>query len=242
MKTSATRQPFDYEVIESLHNDNFSKGFDNWHHEGIGEISHGPEGQMRLHCFGSKQGGEGCMAFFRPNLPDQIAVEYDLTVRSQGGLVINYLAIRGLNGEDMIEDRKKLEPRRGIMANYWSRRWGLQSYHVSVSRFNDDGTHTGTCNWRRNPGCYLMAHGVDEITEINRTFRVKVIKDYGHCTLYVNGKCTLGFVDRDLSRSLIPDHGKFGFRLIGSDVMCDVSNFSISRVKQNQAIWAVNEV
>ena len=96
-----------------------------------GSLSSMPGGGMRLGCLGSRQGGPGCMAFFRPDLPDGISISYDLVVRSQGGLVINYLAIRGLNGEDLIADSDRLEPRTGVMKNYYATRWGLQSYHVS---------------------------------------------------------------------------------------------------------------
>ena len=78
------------------------------------------------------------------DLPDAVAFSYDIVVHSHGGLVINYLAIRGKNGEDLIEDRDRLEPRTGVMKNYFARKWGLQSYHVSFSRFDDRGTHTNT--------------------------------------------------------------------------------------------------
>lgn len=233
---------FDYPNLDLLHHDDLSGDFSQWHHEGIGRIAPGPHGFLRLHCLGSRQGSEGCMAFFRPTLPDQVAVEYDLTVRSHGGLVINYLAIRGLAGEDLIADADKLPTRTGIMANYWSRQWGLQSYHVSFSRFNDRGEHTGSCNWRRNPGCYLVAHGMDLVTELNRRYRIRGVKDGGHCALYVDGACAHGFVDRDTRRGPIPDSGKFGFRLIGSDVMADVENFNVYRVARNEKIWNVNEV
>lgn len=117
------------------------------------------------------------MAFFRPTLPNQIAIEYDLTVRSHGGLVINYLAIRGRNGEDMIEDRDALPPRTGIMKDYWGFDAGLQSYHVSFSRFNDKGEHTGTANWRRNPGLCMVGHGIDPVTQLARTFHTRITKD-----------------------------------------------------------------
>ena len=227
--------PIEYENLELLHSDDF-EDFANWHHEGIGEIKTAPNGGMRLHCLGSKQGREGCMAFFRPNLPDQVAYEYDLIVQSQGGLVINYLAIRGLKGEDMIEDRDQLEPRAGIMANYFSAKWGLQSYHVSVSRFDDTGTHTETSNWRRNPGCLLVGHGVDPCQEVGRSYHFRVVKDGGHCQLFADGKFGHGFIDHDTATGPIPDHGKFGFRLIGSDVMADIANFRVYRVPANESI------
>ena len=232
--------PIEYENAEQLHADDFGD-FSNWHHEGVGELAEAPEGGMRLHCFGSRQGGRGCMAFFRPTLPDQVAMEYDIIVRSHGGLVINYLAIRGMNGEDMIEDVDKLGAREGIMANYWDLKWGLQSYHVSYSRFNDKGEHTDTSNWRRNPGCQMMAQGRDLCTEINRSFHIRVVKDLGHCQLWVDGAFASGFFDRNTARFPIPDTGKFGFRLIGSDVMADVANFRIYRIPANEGIWGFSE-
>lgn len=225
--------PIDYADQDLLHTDDFA-GFDAWHHEGIGEIVPAPDGGMRLHCLASKQGGPGCMAFFRPDLPDQVAIEYDLTIRSQGGLVINYIAIRGLNGEDMIADADRLQPRTGIMANYYALKWGLQSYHVSVSRFNDTGEHTGTSNWRRNPGCLLIGHGLDPVGELNRPYHIRLTKDAGACQLYVDGLFAHGFIDRDTSRYPIPDTGKFGFRLIGSDVMADVARFRVRSIPPAQ--------
>lgn len=228
---------YDYENDELLFEDDFSGGFDHWYHEGVGAIEEAPGGGMRLHCFGSRQGGPGCMAFFRPDLPDRIAIEYDLTVRSHGGLIINYIAIRGLNGEDLIEDKGTLPPREAIMANYFAKKWGLQSYHVSVSRFGDDGRHSGTCNWRRNPGMILMCHGPDLVTDLDTTYRIRVLKDRGHLQLYVSGRHAPGFVDRDESRGPIPDTGKFGFRLIGSDVKADIGNFKVYRVKEYPHIW-----
>jgi len=233
--------PVDYDNLELLYSDDFQT-FDNWHHEGGGEIVEGPEGQMRLRCFGSRQGGPGCMAFFRPTLPDQVAYEYDITVRSHGGLVINYLAIRGLRDEDMIEDARLLRPREGIMANYYALKWGLQSYHVSYSRFGDSGQHTATSNWRRNPGSLLVGHGVDPCTEIDRTYHIRVTKDRGHCQLFVDGEFAHGFIDRDTSRHPIPDKGKFGFRLIGSEVMADVQAFRVYRIPVAEQVWSSNEI
>jgi hypothetical protein len=111
-----TGRPIEYVRKQELHADDFAT-LEAWHHEGIGQIEAAPDGGIRLHCFGSQKGREGCMAFFRPTLPDHIAVEYDVVVRSHGRLIINYVAIRGRNGEDLIEDRDKLPPRTGVMAD-----------------------------------------------------------------------------------------------------------------------------
>lgn len=230
--------PIEYENGDVLHRDDFET-FANWHHEGVGELKRAPNGGMRLRCFGSEQGGRGCMAFFRPTLPDHIAVEYDVTVRSHGGLVINYIAIRGLDGEDLIDDREALPPRIGIMADYYSAKRGLQSYHVSYSRFDDDGVHTETSNARRNPGCLLIAQGIDFCTEINRPFHIRLCKTKGHLQLFVDGRHSLSFFDRDTAQYPIPDAGKFGFRLIGSDVMADVANFRVHAIEPDESIWRV---
>ena len=222
--------PLDYENKELLQADDFHD-LAQWHHEGAGALQQLDDGGMRLQCIGSQQGGRGCMAFFRPDLPDQIAISYDLIVHSHGGLVINYVAIRGLQGEDLIADADRLEPRIGEMKNYFARKWGLQSYHVSFSRFDDTGRHTNTSNWRRNPGCLLAGHGPDPIQQLERRYQLRITKDGGCLQLFVDGVFAHGVVDRDASRYPIPDWGKFGFRLIGSQVRADVFNLRIHRIE-----------
>ena len=219
----------EYEDKELLCQDNLT-GLLQWHHEGLGALEQLERGGMRLHCFGSRQGGPGCMAFFRPNLPDQVSISYEIIVHSQGGLVINYVAIRGLGGEDLIADMDKLEPRAGEMKNYFARKWGLQSYHVSFSRFDDQGRHTNTSNWRRNPGCLLVGHGNDLVRELGRRYHIRITKDEGFLQLFVDGAFAHGVVDRDTSCYPTPDSGKFGFRLIGSDVKADIFDFRIHQL------------
>ncbi len=221
--------PLNYPNGEQLHRDDFAD-LTAWHHEGIGALAPLPGGGMRLHCLGSGQGGRGCMAFFRPSLPDAVAVEYEIVVHSHGGLVINYLALRGLKGEDPIADAARLERRGGEMKNYYALKWGLQSYHVSFSRFNDAGCHTQTSNWRRNPGCLLVGHGNDLVRELGRRYRIRLTKDAGVLQLFVDGEFAHGVVDRDTGRFPIPDRGLFGFRLIGSDVKADVFTFRVYRI------------
>jgi len=227
--------PIPYPNLDLLEADDFAD-CSRWHHEGIGLMEALPGGILRLHCNGSRQGGPGCMAFFRPTLPDAIAIEYTITIRRQGGLVINYLAIRGLNGEDLIEDRARLEPRDGQMKCYYARKWGLQSYHVSFSRFNDLGEHTATSNWRRNPGSRLIGHGLDPCTALNRPYRIRLTKDAGHAQLFVDDQFAHAFIDRDESRYPIPDTGKFGFRLIGSDALAEIGHFRVYRIAPDPGI------
>lgn len=221
--------PLEYQDKELLHEDDLTD-LARWHHEGCGALEPLPGGGMRLRCEGSRQGGQGCMAFFRPELPDQISVGYDIVMHSHGGLVINYIAIRGLHGEDLIDDADRLAPRTGEMRNYYALKWGLQSYHVSFSRFDDTGRHTNTSNWRRNPGCLLAGHGNDLVRELGRRYHIRITKDEGFLQLYVDGVFAHAVTDRDTSRYPIPDTGKFGFRLIGADVRADVFQFRVHRI------------
>ena len=123
------------------------------------------------------------------------------------------------------------------MANYFSTRWKLQSYHVSFSRFDDRGVHTGTSNWRRNPGGLLVGHGNDPVMEIGRRYHLRFTKDRGHLQSYVDGIYAHGVMDRDTSQYPIPDTGKFGFRLIGSNVKADISAFRVFQTTPQDALW-----
>jgi len=226
--------PLDYPDKDLVEQDSF-KDLGNWYHEGAGQLEPIEGGGMRMGCLGSRQGGPGCMAFFRPDLPDGIAVTYDLVVNSHGGLIINYLAMRGLDGEDLIADTVRLKPRTGATNNYSAAYWGLQSYQLSYSRFSDEGHHCETSDWRRNPGGLLAGHGVDPVTEIGRRHTIRVTKDFGCLQLYVDGLFAHGMIDRSEGRHPIPDWGKFGFRLIGSNISADVFDFRVHRVDPHPA-------
>ena len=58
-----------------------------------------------------------------------------------------------------------------------------------------------------------------------------------HCQVFVDGRFAHGFIDRDQSRYPIPDTGKFGFRLIGSDVMADTRGFRVYSIEPDESIW-----
>jgi Domain of unknown function (DUF1961) len=203
--------------------DDFAK-LNNWVQEGAGSMSaHG--GAMHIECIASQQGGVGCMAFCRHDFPDRIAVEYNLTVRESNGLFITFVALRGLNGEDFLSG---LPPRSGEFKDYTGDDALARSYHVSVSRYDDAGVHTGVSNWRRNPGLHLMAQGVDLCEQIGRTYAVRIEKDGPRCALFINGQPGPAFVDPAELPDELPTGGKIGFRAIGSRVIADVSKLRVS--------------
>ena len=92
-----------------------------------------------------------------------------------------------------------------------------------------------TSNWRRNPGCLLIGHGNDIVSELGRRYHIRITKDEGYLQLYVDNVFAHAVTDRDTSRYPIPDSGKFGFRLIGSDVKADVFGFGVHRIDAHAA-------
>jgi len=211
-----------------LFEDDFRSGLDRWHHEGAGGISVPEPGIMLLECIGSRQGGPGCQAFCREDFPDAIAVEYDLLVKTNNGLVITFVAMRGLGGEDILTD---LPPREGVFRDYTGKDAPMRSYHVSVSRYNDKGVHTGVSNWRRNPGLNLVGQGEDLCKEIGRRYAVRIVKDGPHVQLGVDGHLAHEFTDPDELPDEIPSGGKAGFRAIGSEVIAEIRNFRVRALR-----------
>jgi len=202
--------------------DNF-KNFDNWHHEGIGLLTQPDSNMMQLNCIGSAQGKIGCMAFCKKDFSDNICIEYDLKVLTTAGLIITFIACQGRNGEDMLTE---LPEREGSFADYVYNE-NLRCYHASLSRYNDDGIHTGVSNWRRNPGLFLMAEQPDLCKQPNKWYHITIIKKTKLIQMKVDGAVAGGFIDLNEIPEPLPISGKIGFRAIGSKVLAQVKNFKV---------------
>ena len=203
-----------------LFQDDFSN-LNNWHLEGqTAAITIPSTGTLRLDCQ-SKMGFVGAMAFCRRDFPDNIAIEYDLIVENHNGLLITFVAMTGLNGEDALTTAP---PRTGIFEDYYN---GTRSYHTSICRYEDDGTHTGVSNWRRNPGLHLMTSGPDLCRQTQKRYHVKVAKSGPRCAVEVDGQPGANFTDPQTLPSPIPTTGKLGVRAIGGHAIFKVSNVKV---------------
>lgn len=206
-----------------LGEDNFTS-LAGWHHEGIGELTQPEPGLMQINCLGSGQGNAGCMAFFRQDFPDNICLEYKMKALSKGGLLINFIAFAAREaGKDPLTDLPKRE---GIFSDYILNE-GIRCYHVSISRYQDNGEHTGVSNWRRNPGIFMMSQGADLCEKINTWYDIAVIKQGRLLQMTVDGKLAGGFIDADEIPEPLPTGGKIGFRAIGSDVRVQIKDFKV---------------
>jgi Domain of unknown function (DUF1961) len=208
---------------EVLYQDDFSD-LQNWHHEGRGNLTLPESNILQLNCIGSKQGAAGCMAFCRMDFPDNICLEYDLRALTSGGLVITFIAACGRNGEDMITE---LPVREGVFADYINNP-RMRCYHVSVSRYNDAGEHTGVSNWRRNPGIFMMGQQKDLCAKIGEWYHLTIVKRGPLLQMDVNGELAGGFIDPDEIPESMPSVGKIGFRAIGSEVIAQIKNFKVT--------------
>jgi len=208
-----------------LFREEFGGDLKEWHHEGGGRIAVEPAGTLRLEVLGSRQGSVGCHAFTRRSFPDRIAIDYDLRVLKSNGLVITFLAMQGLKGEHFLDPG--LPKRAGIFMDYVGKDAPLKSYHVSISRYNDKGEHTGVSNWRRNPGLHLAAQGDDLCKEVGRWYHIRLIKDGPRLQLHVDGKLAHDFTDPQTLPLPLPTEGVIGFRAIGSEVQAEVRSFTV---------------
>lgn len=204
------------------------ENLDNWHHEGAGRVFITEPGILRVECLGSQQGGVGTQAFCRRDLPDSIAVEFDLKVLTNNGLIITFVAMKGLAGEDLLTE---LPPRKGTFDEYTGQDARMRSYHVSVSRYDDAGKHTGVSNWRRNPGLHLMSQGPDLCRETQQWYHIRIVKAGGHCQLGVNGQLAHEFTDPDELSLPMPTDGKIGFRAIGANVQALIRSFRVLKLE-----------
>jgi uncharacterized protein DUF1961 len=212
-----------------LFEDKFEK-LDNWRHEGGHKLLLDTEekGALRLECIGSGQGKLGTQAFCLKDFPDGIAVEFDFKALTKKGLLLCFVAMKGIDGEDMFGPKQP--KRRGIFSDY-VRNPKLRSYHVSISRYGDKGVHTGVSNARRNPGLNLMGQGPDLCKKINTWYRIRLVKDGGHVQLGVDGKLAHEFKDPKTLETPMPDTGKIGFRAIGKDVRTLIRSLKVTALR-----------
>ena len=198
---------------------------EHWHLEGhTSGVSLLNDGWLRLDCTGSKQGGVGVHAILTKEMPDSICVKFDLLIEEKNGLLITFLGLKGLNGQDAITG---VPPRSGLFSDYTGQDAAICSYHLSLCRYDDQGVHTGTSNWRRNPGLLLVGQGLDPCTEINKIYSVAIIKQGRRCQLQVDGKVISGFTDAEATEKAIPRDGKIGFRVIGARAVVRIAHVQV---------------
>jgi hypothetical protein len=128
----------------------------------------------------------------------------------------------------VIDISKGVPPRKGKFIDYTGKNATTRSYHLSLSRYNDKGEHTGVSNWRRNPGLALVGQGPDPCEKTGEIYHVAIIKRGALCQLQVNGDVVSGFIDDQIDEEEIPRDGKIGFRAIGALAVVRIANLKVT--------------
>ena len=180
---------------------------ENWFIEarenGSGEIA---DGALRVT---STSQGKGMHAWFRPDLPDNVRIEYDMTVHGPKGFALVFFCAKGTKGQDIITG---LPARDGTFSQY-VRNDDLRCYHLSVHRMGT-GSWVDGANLNRNPAKALVQrNAVDPCppAEGDQTYHMTLIKTGPRIQLLVDDKPVLLYID-DGEEAY--DGGKLGFRQI----------------------------
>ena len=186
-----------------LFSDDFET-MENWFVEAAGRVEL-VEGAMRVI---SESHDKGIHAWFRPDLPDNVQIEYDMTLHGPEGFALVFFCTRAVNSGDMLGD---LAVRDGGFDDY-VRNPKMRSYHFSVHRKWAGGWVHGA-NLNKNPGkTLLQRNAVDPCppAEGDQTYHMVLIKIGGRIQLFVNDELVLFYLDDE---DPYPG-GRFGFRQI----------------------------
>ncbi len=166
----------------------------------------------------------GVHAWFGPDLPDSIVVDYDMTVHGKAGFALVFFAAHGTGGADILTE---MPLRDGRFSQYVENE-DFRAYHLSVHRYGTTSWVNGA-NLNRNPGKQLVQRNpVDPCppTEGDTTWRMRLIKMGPRIELHVDGRRILFWIDDGPGGWY--GGGKFGFRQIyRSDISYD--NFRVYR-------------
>lgn len=190
-----------------------------WHVEGNGEV--------RL------EGGDiaitanpAVVLWIRQDFPESMQLRFDLWFSSNRGIGVFFVAARGTEGEDIIDDQP---PRTGDYGEYTMGR--INCVGFSLHRFFPDGRHNPGANIRKNPGFNLVSQAKPDPIQQERTpCRVVIRKEGARFRLWVNDVLQHDWTD-DGSLGPVAGSGKIGFRL-AADPTCEmrVSNVEVTGV------------
>ena len=152
----------------------------------------------------------GCHAWFRPDLPDNVIIEYDMTVHGPEGFALVFFCARGAQGEDIIAG---LRPRTGSFGEYVANKQ-LLCYHLSVHRMGPQERYVEGANLNRNPPKTLIQrNAVDPCPPAkgDQSYHLRLIKMGRSIRFYVNRELVFYCFDESPQPY---GGGKFGFRQI----------------------------
>jgi len=152
----------------------------------------------------------GVHAWYRPDLPDSVVVEYDMTFHGKAGFALVFFCARGAAEQDILTEM----PERGGRFAQYVRNDDFLAYHLSVHRHGATSWVNGA-NLNKNPGKRLVQrNAVDPCppAEGTQTYRIRLVKLGNRIEFFVDERPVLFWFD-DAGEGCY-DGGKFGFRQI----------------------------
>ena len=175
-----------------------------WYAEGEGTVDI-VDGRMRIVSLAHRL---GVHAWFKPELPDNVIIEYDMTVHGEKGFHLFFFSAHGPAGRSIL----KLPPRSGAF-NEYVRNPEFFGYHGSVHR-RGVTEWAGGANLNKNPGKTLIQRNANDPCPPavgDQPYRVRIVKTGRRIRYIVNDEIALDCIDDD------PEFygaGRFGFRQI----------------------------
>jgi hypothetical protein len=182
-----------------------------WIMEGPGKVVF-KDGWM--HMFSLNEAGHH--VFWAPqDFPDSFIARWEAqNLETDAGLVIAFLAARGVNGEDIFDP--SLPPRDGTFTQYTE--GSIKSYHISYYANAAHNPDRGHANLRKNNTFRLLQEGdVGIPTDSKSKHQMTLVKEGPRVRLYVDDRKVIDYTDTtpvvdgvDTGAAL--DSGRIGFR------------------------------
>lgn len=167
------------------------------------------------------------------DFPDNIAVSWDFRPRTNYGLAMFWIAVKGRNGEDLFDP--SLAPRDGGYKQYHN--GDINALHASYYRRNHGNReiHFRTCNLRKSYGFHMACQGGDPLPDAHyadEPYRIQVLKAGPHFRFLINDLIVYHWVDDGESYGAVLEDGKIGFRQM-KGLIADYSNLQVQKVKNS---------
>ncbi len=187
------------------------KSVSDWIMEGPGKLEF-KQGWMEMYS----PDEAGHHVFWAPkDFPDSFIASWEAqNLETDAGLVIVFMAARGVNGEDIFDP--SLPPRNGTFTQYTE--GSIKSYHISYYANAAHNPDRGHANLRKNNTFSLLQQGSEGIpTESMDSHQISLVKEGPRVRLYVDERKVIDYTDTtpivdgvDTGTAL--GAGKIGFR------------------------------
>jgi hypothetical protein len=143
--------------------------------------------------------------------PASFVAEWELqNLETDAGLCVVLFAAQGNKGEDIFDSSF---PKRNGTFRHYTQSSVLHNYHISYYANSKDVPERGYAVLRKNKGLKKLQNGEHGIpVKSKEIHKMRLVKDGGHITLFVDGRRAIDYTDRGTKYGPIWKGGKIGLR------------------------------